>query len=78
MRERKRWALASFATTAAAMAMEQAACASGAPGRLIPIPRSITAGCGMAWRCETADRAACEKAAVAAKVEVAAWYEIEM
>lgn len=31
------------------MAMEKLCMKSGAPGRLIPVPREITAGCGMAW-----------------------------
>ena len=38
-----------FPTTTAAMAMEKACVCCGAPGRLIPVPREITAGCGMAW-----------------------------
>lgn len=38
-----------FHTTAQAMAMEQACRGAGADGRLIPVPRSITAGCGLAW-----------------------------
>ena len=36
-------------TTTAAMAMEKACMSCGAPGRLIPVPREITEGCGMAW-----------------------------
>ena len=31
------------------MAMEAACKASGAEGRLIPVPRVISAGCGLAW-----------------------------
>ena len=38
-----------FGSTTGAMAMEQACRAAGVPGRLIPVPRSITAGCGMCW-----------------------------
>lgn len=38
-----------FHTTTDAMAMEAACKALGAPGRLIPVPRSISAGCGLAW-----------------------------
>lgn len=38
-----------FFTTTDAMAMEQACRDAGAAGRLIPVPRSITAGCGLAW-----------------------------
>ena len=38
-----------FHTTAEAMAMEEACKARCAQGRLIPVPRSISAGCGLAW-----------------------------
>ncbi len=38
-----------FQTTVMAMAMETMCKEAGAPGRLIPVPTSISAGCGMAW-----------------------------
>jgi hypothetical protein len=38
-----------FYTTTAAMAMEQVCKAEGADGRIIPVPGSITADCGLAW-----------------------------
>ena len=38
-----------FKTTTEAMAMEKCCKEASAPGRLIPVPKSITAGCGMAW-----------------------------
>ena len=38
-----------FHTTTEAMAMEKACKESGADGRIIPVPRSISAGCGLAW-----------------------------
>lgn len=38
-----------FHTTADAMAMEKACRELGVPGRLIPVPREISAGCGLAW-----------------------------
>lgn len=38
-----------FHTTTDAMAMEAACRAACADGRLIPVPRSISAGCGLAW-----------------------------
>ena len=47
---KKEWKLIiTFYTTTEAMAMEQACKEEGAEGRLIPVPRSITAGCGLAW-----------------------------
>ena len=38
-----------FHTTAAAMAMEKLCKEEHVPGRLIPVPRELTADCGMAW-----------------------------
>ena len=39
----------SFDTTEAVMEMEERAGILGIPGRIIPIPPEIDAGCGMAW-----------------------------
>jgi len=41
--------IVTFHTTTSAMAMESACKSAGADGRLIPVPRSISAGCGLAW-----------------------------
>lgn len=38
-----------FHTTTDAMAMEQMCKNANADGRLIPVPRLISAGCGLAW-----------------------------
>lgn len=38
-----------FRTTTMAMAMERCCKEQGIPGRLIPVPTSISAGCGLAW-----------------------------
>ena len=56
MMEKKRWLLVTFHTTAGAMELEKRCKAAGLPGRLIPVPRSITADCGMAWRAEVTIR----------------------
>ena len=39
-----------FESTASALAFADAAKAAGLSGRLVPIPRTLSAGCGMAWR----------------------------
>ena len=49
MREKQLRLIVTFQTTTAAMAMEKFCLAQSVPGRLIPVPREITAGCGMAW-----------------------------
>ena len=49
MRARKPTLFFSFAAAAAAMEAERQCRAAGQPGRLVPVPRQITAGCGLAW-----------------------------
>lgn len=49
MRKKERKLIVTFHTTADAMAMEQICKENGVRGRLIPVPRSISAGCGLAW-----------------------------
>ena len=39
-----------FATTTQAMAVEKFCAQQNLPGRLIPVPREITAGCGLSWK----------------------------
>ncbi len=41
--------LITFHTTTDAMAMESLCKAENMPGRLIPVPGFISAGCGLAW-----------------------------
>lgn len=45
-----------FPTTAAAMACEELCKKKGLPGRMIPVPGQISAGCGLAWKVSPADR----------------------
>ena len=49
MRERKPALVITFDTTTAAMEAEALFWDRGLPGRIIPVPREITAGCGLAW-----------------------------
>lgn len=67
MRKKELKLVITFSTTADAMAMEQACREMGAAGRLIPVPRTISAGCGLAWSADLSCReelkalmAACE------------------
>lgn len=48
-------AVAVFATTSDAMAVQAAFEQGKVPGRMIPIPAQISAGCGLAW-CVPADQ----------------------
>jgi hypothetical protein len=52
MRKKKEFAVISFSTTRDALAFEAYCTGSGVPGRMIPVPGEITAGCGLAWRME--------------------------
>jgi len=52
MRPKELQCVISFHATTEAMAFEEAAKAAGFKGRLIPVPTSIKAGCGLAWRDE--------------------------
>ena len=55
MRKKELKLVITFQTTADAMAMEQACRRQQVKGRLIPVPRAITAGCGLAWKAETSE-----------------------
>ena len=50
MRAKEACYVISFHTTADAIAFEKKAGSACFPGRLIPLPRAISAGCGMAWK----------------------------
>ena len=62
MRQKKPTLVITFATTTQAMAMEKFCQAQGLPGRLIPVPREITAGCGLSWKAEPSQKEALESA----------------
>ena len=49
MRPKEERIVISFNTTTMAMDMERKCKASGEDGRLIPLPKEISAGCGLAW-----------------------------
>lgn len=50
MRKKRQYIVLSFASTARAMGWEKECAARGIPGRIIPLPSEITAGCGLGWR----------------------------
>ena len=52
MLQKKLCLVVTLDATAAAMAAEKYCLEKGVPGRLIPVPREITAGCGLAWKAE--------------------------
>ena len=58
MRTKKTYIVLSFRTTVEAMAWEKHCATAQIPGRLIPLPREISAGCGLAWRMGTREQPA--------------------
>lgn len=56
MRKKELKLIVTFHTTADAMAMEKCCKEHRVSGRLIPIPREISAGCGLAWCTELEER----------------------
>ncbi len=67
-----------FPTTAAAMACEELCARQGLPGRMIPVPGEISAGCGLAWKAAPEDREALETAFSEAGLEVEGFHVVEM
>ena len=49
MRKKEPTLIITFHTTADAIALEKACRETGRPGRMIPVPRELSAGCGLAW-----------------------------
>ena len=76
MRPKARKLVVTFHTTAAAMAMEKLCTEENVLGRLIPVPRELTADCGMAW-CAPVDAGETLRAlADAHHLEYADWQEL--
>ncbi|MGN0792558.1 MAG: DUF3343 domain-containing protein [Christensenellales bacterium] len=76
MREKTLCLIITFHTTTAAIAMERLCQESGLPGRLIPVPREITAGCGMAWKAAIESRGELVAAAKDAGIDIDGAYEL--
>lgn len=62
MREKKPALIITFPTTTDAMGMERLCAQLQLPGRLIPVPREISAGCGLAWKAPTGTESALTEA----------------
>ncbi len=76
MREKTEKCVVTFRTTTGAMAMERDCKESGVPGRLIPVPRTITAGCGMCWAAPRESREAVEELVMNKHLDVDGIYAI--
>ena len=78
MRAKSPKTVVTFPSTSDAMAMEAAAREHGIPGRIIPVPSQIDAGCGLAWCAEASDRDTLLKAASTYKLAYEGIFEINM
>ena len=76
MREKQDRFVVTFRTTTGAMATEKLCHARNVPGRLIPVPRAITAGCGMCWSAPPESRDAIEELVMAEHLDVDGLYNI--
>lgn len=76
LKPQERRLVITFHTTAGAMAMEKLCKSNGIGGRLIPVPRSLTSDCGIAWSMAPEDRAAVEKAVAERSMDIMGFYEI--
>lgn len=56
MRIKKETWILTFESTTQAMAADKFGIEQKLPGRLIPIPREITAGCGLCWKADPKER----------------------
>jgi len=78
MRRKELHLILTFHTTTEAMAMEKYCKAMNIPGRLIPVPVQITAGCGMAWMADPINKEEIKALMAEFSLEVDALYEIEV
>lgn len=76
MRVKELQCIITFHTTTEAMLFEQAAKVRGSQGRIIPVPREITAGCGLAWKDAVHARGDIEKLLAEQKLGFDNIYEI--
>ncbi|EGB94210.1 DUF3343 domain-containing protein [Clostridium sp. D5] len=69
MRKKELKLVVTFHTTADAMAMEKLCRNQNIPGRLIPVPRILSAGCGLSWCAELSEIELVKKAVQLAGIE---------
>ncbi|WP_346664220.1 DUF3343 domain-containing protein [uncultured Merdimonas sp.] len=75
MRKKELKLVITFHTTADAMAMEKVCKEQNVPGRIIPVPRAISAGCGLSWCARLEEREEIAAAMKEAGIEEEAMHE---
>ena len=76
MREKRPYFVVTFYTTAEAMATERVCKEKGIDGKLISAPRSVSADCGIAWRCSPENKDKTMEALTEAKIEVQGFHDL--
>lgn len=76
MREKTPRTVVAFHTTTDALTMEAYCGANNVPGRLIPLPTIISAGCGMCWSAPDFSSGAVKEAVKSAGVTPAGMYQM--
>ena len=76
MRKKELKLVVTFHTTADAMAMEKTCKEHEVNGRLIPVPRAISAGCGLAWCADIEEKQRFEALIPQAPFAVEGIYEV--
>ncbi len=74
MRQSKEFLVITFSETTDAMAAEKLFAEKGIPGRIIPIPRQLSAGCGLSFKTEMEWKAGAEAVLGEAGIR---WHEME-
>ena len=78
MLQKKPCLVVTFDATVQAMAAEKYCLERGVPGRLIPVPREITAGCGLAWKATPEQEEAVLTALQAADIQYSGVHHLEI
>ncbi|OUO88948.1 phytoene dehydrogenase [Gordonibacter sp. An230] len=78
MREKVPKVVATFTSTGDALAVEAAAREGGVPGRMIPVPAAVSAGCGLAWCVDARERGDLERALEERALPFEALHEVEL
>lgn len=77
-REKKPALIIAFDETTQAMATDKFCTKYALPGRLIPVPREITAGCGLAWKAAPEEQEILISALRDAGIEWSSTYILEL
>ena len=74
MRQSREFLVITFSETTDAMAAEMLIAQEGIPGRIIPIPRRLSAGCGLSFKTEQEWKLRAEEVLKEAGIH---WHEME-